>query len=250
MPPKPFTAKLTDKMEYNERYMQMRFELIGHPNQIEWQAGQYVSLAVDDAGTRRSYSICSSPDIKHGFDLLIDTFPQGVGTNFLASMEYGHEVQGLAPLGRFVLAPDTKKHSNPVVVIATGSGIAPFKSMLHELLQIKQARLSQDPNSVQYPPRQITLHWGMRHAEHLFWLEEMQDFLGSFSNFHFNPILSQPTQEWTLSRGRVTDVLAVVDLPENADYYLCGSQAMIKDVGTLLISRGVLKEHIHHEAFY
>lgn len=249
--PKPFTAQLTDKLEYNERYTQFRFELVGEPNKFEFKAGQYVSIQVSERGERRSYSVSSSPDITHGFEILIDVAPQGVGSKFLQSLNFGDTINFLGPLGRFVLTPETNDYNKPIVFIATGSGVAPFKSMLHELLQIRQARVEQTEQADQtFEPRQITLHWGMRYAEDLYWLEEMQDFMQNFSNFHFNPILSRPTEDWSLSRGRVTSVLEASTLDLTADYYLCGSQEMIVAVKDILVRKNIAPEQIHHESFY
>lgn len=248
-PPKQLTARLTDKRVYNEKYQQLMFELTGAENAMPFAAGQYVSIQVSDRGDRRSYSITSSPEITHGFELLIDISPQGLGATYLSNLQFGDDIKLIGPMGRFTLVPETQSHSKPVVFLATGSGVAPFKSMLHELLQIKQARLSLS-GEAQYQPREITLHWGMRHAENLFWLEEMQDFMNSFSNFHFNPTLSQPTDEWTLSRGRVTDILPVSTLPNDADFYICGSQTMIEAVRDILEQRGVAEDRIHYEKFY
>lgn len=249
-PPSLLTARFTDKLMYNEKYHHYRFEFYGGVTRMEFKAGQYISIQVSERGDRRSYSVTSSPENIHGFDLLLDVSPQGVGSTFLSNLAFGDSIKLIGPMGKFILDPQTDSHSKPVVFIATGSGIAPFKSMLHELLQIKQARLAQDPEGSQFAPREITLHWGMRHAEDLFWLDEMQDFMNSFSNFHFNPMLSQPTQDWHLSRGRVTDVLQLSSLPSEADFYICGSQTMIESVRDLLQNKGILEDKIHYEKFY
>jgi ferredoxin-NADP reductase len=251
LPPQPFTAQLTDKLKYNQRYTQFRFELIREPNVFKFKAGQYVSIQVSERGERRSYSVSSSPDITHGFEILVDVAPQGIGSKFLQDLSFGDTINFLGPLGRFILTPETAVHNKPIVFIATGSGIAPFKSMLHELLQIRQVRVKQSEQAKQmFEPRQITMHWGMRYAEDLFWLEEMQDFMQNFTNFHFNPILSRPTEDWSLSRGRVTSVLEVITLDLTADYYLCGSHEMIVAVKDILIRKSIAPEQIHHESFY
>jgi len=254
-PPQQFTARLADRQIYNESFQQLHFELTGQPNELHFKAGQYVSIQVNERGERRSYSITSSPEVSHGFELLVDISPQGLGSQYLAGLQLGEEISFLAPLGRFTLTPETTGHSNPVVMIATGSGIAPFKAMLHELLQLKFDRLAEretvgDTPLSLLPPRDITLHWGMRYAENLFWLDEFQEFMDSFSQFHFNPTLSKPTADWTLSRGRVTEVLQLSSFDLSADYYLCGNQEMIEAVVALLSGKGIPDNQIHFEKFY
>lgn len=235
MKPQRFTAKLADRQDFNEKFSKYIFEMEA-PNKLEFESGQYVSITVDATGDRRSYSVCSNPDMHHSFELLIDHAPHGKGTSFLQNLKFGDEVDVMGPLGRFILAPD--KGENEIVFIATGSGIAPFRSMVLKLLQEQGEK------------RQITLYWGLRFAEELFWLEEFQDLVESYENFRFHPVLSRAVDEWTLCKGRVTDCLAVHDLPTRGCYYLCGSAKMIEDVDILLKSKGVAPEDIHFEKFY
>lgn len=235
IPPQKYTARLEEKLQHNNRFTQFSFELI-EPHRLEFQAGQYISIQVSDKGERRSYSICSTPDNQHQFDLLIDYSPEGLGVKFFQGLEFGAEIKALAPMGRFVVPENLA--AEHLVFVATGSGIAPFKSMIED-----QLRNMQDH-------RQITLHWGMRHAKDLFWLEEWQELDEAFSNFHFHPVLSKSAEGWTLCRGRVTDCLSIHKQPENAAYFLCGNQAMIHDVTSLLIKQGIDQKLILTEKFY
>ena len=235
MPPQQFTAKLEERIQLNEKFMIVTFELV-EPNTIEFKAGQYISIQVDEAGTRRSYSIASRPDVTHGFELAIDVSPGGVGVQFLQSIALGTEVSILGPMGAFVIEDDPTEEA--IVLVGTGSGIAPLRSMILDLLQVKQEK------------RPITLHWGLRYVDSLFWENELQDLVESFPNFHFHPVISKAVDGWTLCRGRVTDCLSMHQLPANAGYYLCGGKPMIEGVAALLSEKGVAVEHIHHEKFF
>ncbi len=234
-PPQKFSARLEEKLQHNENYWQYSFELV-EPNRMTFQAGQYVSLKVSEQGERRSYSICSTPDNEHQFDLLIDHSPQGLGVKYLQGLEFGAEIEVLSPMGIFVV-PDNLQ-ADHLSFVATGSGIAPFKAMIEDQLRNKKDQ------------RQLTLHWGMRHAEDLFWLDDLQALDQAFDNFHFHPTLSRSPEAWTLCKGRVTDCLGVHQQAENTAYFLCGSQGMIKDVTNLLTEQGVPKELIITESFY
>lgn len=240
--PQQFTAKFEDKTEHNAKYVQMAFELV-EPSRMEFKAGQYVSIKVDDSGARRPYSICSRPDIDHGFELLIDMTPQGLGTTYLEKLQFGDQIEILAPMGHFTMskhqdADPAVKPDKSLVFVATGSGIAPFYSMIQDQLQLKQ------------DSRQIYLYWGLRYIEHLFWQDEFERMAEAFPNFHFHPVISRPVPDWMLCRGRVTDCLVVHDLPENPSFYLCGNQAMIDDVTKLLTERKIPAEDIHFEKFF
>jgi ferredoxin-NADP reductase len=235
IPPKLCKAKLSDKVVLNEKFTQFYFEMT-EPNALTFEAGQYVSLAVDPAGHRRSYSICSTPSKEHGFELLLDVAPNGMGVRYLNSLEFGQEASMLAPMGMFTVSEQVV--DKPLVFIATGSGITPFRSMVLDQLQIKKNT------------QPMILHWGLRHVETMFWEDEFEELSENFPNFKFHPVISQAPEQWPLCRGRVTDCLLVHDLIPDAHYYLCGNDKMIADTMATLAQRGVPKENIHHEKFY
>ncbi len=238
--PQLFHAKLADKTVLNQKYTQFSFELVGEPNRFLFEAGQYISIAIPNAdGQRRPYSICSSPEKDHGFELLVDVVPNGIGVQYLNTLQFGDQIEFLAPLGMFVLPPTTENaQPKPIVFVATGAGVAPFRSIILDQLQRQKNA------------QHITLYWGLRYVEELFWEDELEELAKNFPNFHFHPVISRPTPEWPLCKGRVTDCLLVHDLPPNAEYYICGSDTMIADVMTLLEKRGVEKTALHREIFF
>jgi NAD(P)H-flavin reductase len=213
------------------------FELV-EPHEISFVAGQYVSVKVSDAGERRSYSIVSSPDIKHGFELALDISPGGIGSRYFQGLQFGQEIQALGPMGRFVIEDAAPEVEPALVFIATGSGIAPFRSMLLDMLQVR------------HDTRPMILYWGLRHEAELFWELEFQNLSRDFPNFSFHPVISQGTSEWTLCKGRVTDCLNTHGVIQPAGYYLCGSQPMIEGTSAQLQQAGIDQSCIHHEKFY
>jgi NAD(P)H-flavin reductase len=236
IPPAQFTARLEDKQVHNSKFIQYQFELI-EPHSLDFEAGQYVSVKVSENGTRRSYSICSSPGIKHGFETLVDIEPAGLGCKFFESLAFGSEISLLAPLGKFVIQQQAAEEA--IVLVGTGSGIAPLKAMVLDLLQEKQDQ------------RQISLFWGLRYAEQICWQDEFSLLAEHFPNFSFHPVLSRAPEEWPLCRGRVTDCLSVHNLPNipNTGYYLCGRSQMITDVSQILAQKGISPENINYEKF-
>ncbi len=233
-PPAPFSARFEEKIIHNQRFVEFHFEL-EQPHRMPFRSGQYVSLKVNDAGVRRSYSISSVPSVDHGFEFLIDVTPGGIGTQLLNSLEFGQTVQGIGPLGQFVLSDQPE---SAVVLLATGSGISPLKSMLLDLVE---QRIDQRP---------ITLYWGMRYAADLFWLDDFQDIVEANTNVSFYPVISQPEPEWNLSTGHVTDLLQIHHFPQDAGYYICGSQTTVQSIQQFLLAKSVQPQYIHHEKFY
>ncbi len=231
--PQQGIAVLEDKTVFNPKFVQFKFELTT-PHEMPFEAGQYVSIQVSERGDRRSYSICSTPGIVHGFELMVDITPMGLGATYLHNLQFGDQMRILGPLGQFVVQPT----ESAFTFIATGAGVTPFRSMILDLLQEK------------HDTRPITLYWGLRHAEDMIWQDELQELSAAFPNFKFHPVLSQSPQEWPLCRGRVTDCLSVHDLMPGSGYYLCGNDKMITDVMALLAQRGILADHVHREKFY
>lgn len=235
MPTQLYTAILEDKLIYNSKFTHYSFEL-REPHRLEFQAGQYVSIQVADDGSRRLYSIISSPSITHGFEILVESIAHGLGSRFLEQLKFGDEISLLAPMGEFTI--NHTQDERAIHFIATGSGIAPIRCMLFDLLQNRQ------------DSRKIQLYWGLRHPNDLIWQNDFLNLSETYSNFKFHPVMSQPLDEWTLCRGRVTDCLLVHDLMTQAGYYLCGSQEMVADVTKILIEKEVDKKFIHSEKYY
>ena len=238
MPVQQGTAKLSDKIQLNDKYIHFFFEMT-QPNQLEFEAGQYVSVGIPNVGNRRPYSIASEPDKKHAFELLLDLTPQGIGTKYLQGMNPGEEMAILAPMGVFTLAKgDQAQKEKSLMFVATGSGIAPLRSMILDLLHRQQDK------------REMWLYWGMRYDTDLFWTEEFHELERAFPNFHFHLTLSQANEDWPLCRGRVTDCLRIHELPAEAGYYICGNGKMIEEVANFLSTeKAIPPEFIHHEKF-
>lgn len=233
-PPQQLTARFEEKVIFNDRFIEFSFEL-DHPHRMSFEAGQYVSIKVADSGERRSYSISSSPATDHGFQILVDISPGGLGSQFLNNLNFGDQIELLGPMGQFSIAQNDEQQ---LVLIATGSGVTPFKSMLADLLENKAEA------------REITLYWGMRYVAELFWENDIQDWVETHPNFHFYPTISRPVPEWNLSTGHVTDLIFAHQFPAKTGFYLCGNREMIDAVQKVLLEKGVESQYIHHEKFY
>ncbi len=235
IPPRRGKARLAEKIVLNDKYVQFFFEMV-EPHELVFEAGQYVSVQVSPRGDRRPYSICSTPDKKHAFELLVDMTPGGLGTTYLQNIQFGQEIDILAPMGVFTLASGTAEQA--LMFVATGSGLTPFRSMILDQLQAKNDK------------REMYLYLGLRFENLLFWQDEFLELAETHPNFHFHPVISQAGPEWPLCRGRVTDCLAVHEQPANAGYYLCGNTHMVEQVVQMLTQRGIANDRIHHEKFY
>ncbi|HAV15093.1 MAG TPA: hypothetical protein DCX25_02075 [Candidatus Pacebacteria bacterium] len=240
MPPQQYTAKVSDSLEYNQKFYSITFELV-EPHTLSFKAGQYILLNVPGTEQKKSYSIVSPPSLDHAVELLVDNTPRGYGTRYLGSLRPGDSVSFLAPVGMFgIESQETEigQQEKALVFVATGSGISALHSIILDQLQNK------------HDARKMVLYWGLRYTQDSFWIQEFQELEKTFSNFSLHLVFSQAGDDWTLCRGRVTDCLSVHPMVEYAGYYLCGNGGMIKEVQQLLLARGVKQEHIHHEKFF
>lgn len=239
--PQKFTARVSDKyfISENERFLLIKFELV-LPDRISFYAGQYVSIMINEKGERRSYSIASTPDDNHGFHVLVEIIDQGKGSDFLKNLQLGEVIEVLAPLGRFVVRENAEaENKNKLLFVATGSGIVPIYSMINDLLINK------------HESRQIRLHWGMRYAEDLFWMDNFGRLMEAHPNFVFDIVLSRPTTDWELCSGHVQDCLTR-DFPsglEEWEAYVCGKSESVVDIIHKLEELKIKKDNIFHEKF-
>jgi ferredoxin-NADP reductase len=202
--------------------------------------GQYVTFYLSRAGNSitRSYSFFSPAGKVDQFDLLIKQVPGGFGSTFLCGLAQGSHptLKGLAPLGHFLLKPPGDR---TVVLVATGTGLAPFIPMLHDL----RAHFTQTP---------AWLIFGERYRENLFYLDEIQTLERTWPALHFLPILSHPPADgnWLGGVGHVEDALrqGFPDL-SNSDVYLCGVPEMVNETQELALNLKCPKNHVFVERY-
>jgi acetyltransferase len=197
------------------------------------QPGQYLSVKVSNQRIN-SYSIAADEG-QNRFGLLIDTKPGGVGSKFFENLKTGDKITYLGPFGIFKFMPDddTKK----ILLMGTGSGISPLRSMLDELLK----------NKIQKP---IYFYFGLRYSSDIFWHDYFQKQADVNPNLKYKLVLSKPDETWQGATGHVTDLIKT-DFPQANEFaaYLCGNKEMIEEATNLLITQGCPKERIYAEKF-
>ena len=123
-----------------------------------------------------------------------------------------------------------------VLFVATGTGIAPIRSMLRSL-------------AVRASPRRITLFWGLRSERDLYYQDELTVLQQQLPSLSATITLSQPTGSWPGPVGRVTPLVTeAVTTTSNLEVYLCGNGGMIRDVRNLMRQKGLCP--IYTEQYY
>ena len=197
-------------------------------------------------GVNRTMSIASPPSENNTLLMAHDTSPHGPASLWTEQLKVGDPATFIAPTGGVLSLLDTNKRK---VLIATGTGIAPFRAMILDKLSVISYQSS---DSLKAESRQlITLYWGLRREEDVFWKEEFDELQKLFSNFSWRLIYSKPSESWKGDRGHVTEyVMNNEKEMENSEFYLCGNKAMVTEVSAKLLERNVPKEQIKTELFY
>jgi CDP-4-dehydro-6-deoxyglucose reductase len=209
---------------------------------FDFKPGQFVTLDLpihEQKNKRwRSYSIASAPNNTNGFELAIVQLPGGLGTTYLFNeVAVGSKITLRGPQGVFVL-PTNFDHD--VYFICTGTGIAPFRSMIKYIHEHKIAH------------NNIHLIFGCRKLEDGLYIDELNDIASKEPGFFFHPCYSRETE---VPAGAHTGYVHPVYqelLKQNADtahIYLCGWKAMIDDARKNLAELGLDKKQIHFESF-
>jgi ferredoxin-NADP reductase len=203
-----------------------------------FKPGQFVTLDLPIHEQRnrrwRSYSIASMPDESNIIELLIVFVEGGAASKYIfEEIKEGSSFTLRGPHGLFVL-PDVLEKD--LYMICTGTGIAPFRSMVSYI------------NFHQTPHRQITLLFGTRKREDLLYADEMWELERMLPGFTYRPTLSR--EEWDGDTGYVHAIyeqLAVNRQP--ASFYLCGWRAMVDEAKERILKMGYDKKDIHIEIY-
>jgi len=195
--------------------------------------GQFVSLTAPLNGRQitRAYSICSSPSGNH-FEICFNRVQDGRFSPFLYDLQPGDTVQAKGPHGYFTI----KNPDRPILMIATGTGIAPFRSMLLHMLPRGAAS-------------SITLLFGVRHEEGILYRHEFEELQRRHPNFRFWPTLTRPPETWKARTGRVQTHLDEALATAGLDVYVCGLNAMVKDVRAILKDAGLERGRTFYERY-
>lgn len=229
----------------NETTSTRRFWLqVPELESFDYKPGQFVTLDLpihEKTNKRwRSYSIASWPDGTKVFELVIVFMEDGAGTSYLFDkIEVGSEITFRGPVGVFTL-PEVLDID--YYLICTGTGIAPFRSMLHHIALHN------------LPHKNVYLIFGTRTKENLLYYEELKNLTANNSDLYYIPVLSR--EDWEGEKGYVhkvyKDLIAAKkqgDALPPAHFYLCGWKNMIDEAKKIITELGYDRKAIHQELY-
>ncbi len=217
--------------------LEMKFKML-EPRELNFKAGQYIALVIEP-NVRRQYSISSAPAFSRtDFELLIDTKPNGVGVNFLKGLKRFDKINFVGQIGLFVLAEELKKN---LYFISTGTGIAPLKSMIEELILSGESK-----------NHNIYVIFGTRFETDIFYRQLFENYKEKGLIKDYQLYLSRSPETKNVNHGYVTrylESLSSVILSES-QFFICGGGDMINSTEMLLLEKGVSPNNIYYEKFY
>ncbi len=236
------TVERIDVLSYNVRGFRLRLR---EPSRLAFESGQFVIVHVPkdlpappiggaQAGgsiVKRAYSIASPPHEEGVIELCIQHVDGGVASTFFWQLKEGAPVTVSGPHGRFTLKQPITYEP---VLMATGTGVAPFRSMITHLFHL---------NTTQ----PIWLLFGCRYEHALLYEAEFRALASLRHNFHYIPTVSRP-KDWRGEVGHVQQTFQkhIHDVT-NKEIYVCGWLEVVRAVVKDLTAAGVPPAQLHYE---
>lgn len=235
----------------------------------EFEAGQFVALGLHpdaqrcdeateefeppkpDKLIRRAYSIASS-STEDSIEFYITLVNSGQLTPRIFKLQIGDKIwMGKKAVGMFTL--DQIENDRNVILIATGTGVAPYMSMLRS-------------NALKREGKMLVIH-GAANSWDLGYSSELKLLASMFNNFKYHPTITEPSKEpvgWNgdtrfideiWKSGIAESTIGLNPTPQNTDVFLCGNPKMVEGMKEMLYKDG-FKDHkkqspgeIHAEEF-
>jgi len=219
-----------------------QFAVIGLPGEAARCDGSEVEERSPKPGRliRRAYSIASSSSSREHLEFYINLVQSGSLTPRLFALEAGDRLW-IGPKITGIFTLDEAQPDCNLILVATGTGLAPYMSMLRTMLPT-------------HGGRQIAVILGARHSWDLGYHAELTTMQRLCGDFLYLPTISRPEEEvvpWSGRTGYVMELwrAGLIDgawgsrpTPSDTSVFLCGSPAMIDDMCTLLVDEG-FREH-------
>lgn len=223
-----FAATVASITRHADAAVEVSFELDQAP---VFLPGQYVNIGVPGSGQTRAYSFSSCPGERRA-SFLIKQVSGGLMSSWLAHAQPGDAVSMTGPLGSFYL----REVARPLLLLAGGTGLAPFLSMLEVLAERNETRA-------------ITLIYGVTRDQDLVMVEALHGFAQRLANLTVITCVADP-QTAHPRQGYVTQHMPAAALHEgDVDVYLCGPPPMVDAVREYFKRQGVSPASFHYEKF-
>ena len=208
---------------------------------FDYVPGQFITLHLpsQDKELRRSYSIAGIPGETAEAQIAVTYVEGGRATKLLFAMQPGERVEATGPFGKFVLRDDPPGR---FLLVATGTGIAPYRAMLPQLRK-----------RLQGGQHQAVLLLGVRAPDELLFGEDFLRFAQDNPAFRFIASYSRQLPEPPLAHARKGYVqehlMELSPDPQRDIVYLCGNPEMIDAAVASLKAVGFENHNLRREKY-
>lgn len=214
---------------------------------LDYIPGQFIQVHfqyADGTATKRSYSLATIHDHALGpgesVEIAVSYVPGGAATSLFEGLAEGEPIQASGPFGRFCLMPADANRR--YLLIATGTGVTPYRAMLPQLEALIRER-----------GIQVVLLFGARSPDELLYGDEFRAFAEREPNFRFVPCFSRelPADPHAdVRQGYVQQFLGEFAPDPDGDIaYLCGNPNMVDACFEALKQYGLPVPHIRREKY-
>lgn len=242
MQPVPFSATLVDAYLITPTVKHFIAQCEQNPP-FSYLPGQFITVHFqqDEKILKRSYSIANAPCKDNRIEFAATFVDGGPGTTFLYNLKVGDVFSLTGPYGRLVLKEEIPTR---YILVATSTGITPYKSMLPEL----KLRLEKNPSLA------VIIMEGVQYSKDLLYAKAFQDFAKAFpQQVNFMACFSRESGQNLRSgeySGRVQTLFSSLQLNASQDtVYLCGNPSMIDDAFQYLQEQGFQTQQIIREKY-
>ncbi len=235
-----FTLKLVDAKMVTRSVRHLEFERSnGQP--FDFVPGQFITFHFEMGGAelQRSYSVATIPGISQRVEIAVSPFEGGPGTRLLFGIQPGDTLETTGPFGRLILRDEQPKR---YILVATGTGVTPYRAMLPELLLRAQTH-----------DAKVVILQGVQTPEDLLYPTDFLHYTEQSPNLEFRAYYSRklPDQPGPHERkGYVQNAFTDLILnPETDVVYLCGNPNMIDDSFNILREHGFETRQVRREKY-
>ena len=233
IPVRKLPARVESLHQFTPEIMRLRLKL-PKAARLQFLAGQYIDIIQAD-GKRRAFSIASAPSEKDFIELHIKHVSGGGFTGqVFESMKPKDILRFEGPLGTFFIRRSSER---PLVLMGGGTGFAPLKSMIEELIEAGD-------------PRPVHLFWGVGSQPDLYAQALIESWIAQHPRLSFTPVLAEPSEEWTGACGFVHETVLseVADLAGH-DVYMSGPPAMVSAGRNAFLQAGLGEDRLFYDSF-
>lgn len=230
-------AIVTERINWNDHLFSLRFSCEAFP---EFKAGQFTKIGIQQSDGKvlsRPYSLVNGPAAEQ-LEVIAVPVEEGLLSPKLHQLQPGDNLKVMAPATGFLVLDEVPKSDN-LWMLATGTGVGPFLSILAG-------------SEVWDKYQTVVLVYAARKLDDLAYLDRIKQWQQQYPDkFRFLPVVSRETSDWTLA-GRIPILLSNNSIQnaagcqltsESSQTMLCGNPQMIQDSIIVLENFG-LKKHL------